>query len=221
MNATPTLLFAHGWAFDSTVWDALRERLADWPQAVLDAAYFEDAPAASGALQGPVLAIGHSYGVMRLLEQLPAGCAGMVSMNGFSRFCAGPDFPAGTPAKLVDRMIARLQQAPLAVLNAFRERCGAGAIEPAILSPALIDDLLALRHDDRRASLAELSVPVLALAGTDDLIVPPALTRAVFDGRPGAELHWHEGGGHLLPQSAPDWCAARIRSFLESLSTAS
>jgi pimeloyl-[acyl-carrier protein] methyl ester esterase len=212
----PTLLFAHGWAFDSSIWDAVRTRLADWPQVMFDANYFGTAPD-SATLTGPVVAIGHSHGVMRLLAQLPPQCSAVVSINGFSRFSAGPDFPAGTPTKLLDRMITRFQQDPLAVLNTFRERCGADATEPAMLSGALGADLLALRQDDQRASLQNVSVPLLALASTDDPIVTPALTHAVFDGHEHTDLRWHEGGGHLLPLSAPDWCADRIRELLKRL----
>lgn len=216
----PTLLFAHGWAFDSSVWDAVRARLADWPQATLDAGYFGTEPAAREAA-GAVIAIGHSHGMMRLLDRLPAHCAAVVSINGFARFSAAPDFPAGTPTKLLDRMLARFEQEPLAVLNAFRARCGADATEPAGLSAALGEDLRALRHDDQRATLQGLALPRWALASTDDPIVTPALTRALFEGRPHTELRWHAGGGHLLPLTAPDWCATQIRELLARLHPAS
>ncbi|WP_222852619.1 alpha/beta fold hydrolase, partial [Bordetella pertussis] len=72
-----------------------------------------------------------------------------------------------------------------------------------------------LREADERQALAASRLPLLALAGTADPIVPPALTRAQFGACAG--LHWRDGGGHLLPASDPDWCAGRIRAFLAGL----
>ena len=75
---------------------------------------------------------------------------------------------------------------------------------------ALERDLLALRDEDRRAGLAALPMPALALAGAEDPVVPPAMTGAAL---PGVALRWHARGGHLLPRSDPQWCAGHIRDF--------
>ncbi|WP_367644010.1 alpha/beta fold hydrolase, partial [Achromobacter ruhlandii] len=102
----PTLLFVHGWAFDAAFWGPLAGALADWPQAVADAGYF--GPAHTPAPAGPVLAIGHSLGALRLLGEPPPGCLGLVAINGFARFGAADDFPEGVPARMLDRMLNRL-----------------------------------------------------------------------------------------------------------------
>jgi hypothetical protein len=39
------------------------------------------------------------------------------------------------------------------------------------------------------------------------------MSRACF---PGDKIHWHEGG-HMLPLTAPDWCAQHLRDVLERL----
>ncbi|OFS27399.1 hypothetical protein HMPREF3069_33425 [Achromobacter xylosoxidans] len=61
-------------------------------------------------------------------------------------------------------------------------------------------------------------MPLLALAGTADPIAPAAMTTAGFGAA--AELHWRDGGGHLLPLTDPDWCAQRIRAFLARVAPA-
>ena len=214
----PTLLFVHGWAFDASVWTPLRAELQDWPQAVFDAGYY-------GALQepaidGPVLAIGHSLGALRLLRGLPANCLGLVSINGFARFAAGPGFEAGVAPRVLERMSRRLDSDPAAALRDFRRRCDdeSGFGEPR-LAP-LARDLQALRDEDRRDALAALPVPLLVLAGADDPIVPATMTQAVFAGRTDMDLQSLEGGGHLLPLTHAPWCAARIRAFLSRLTDA-
>ncbi len=214
----PTLLFVHGWAFDATVWAPLRAELQDSPQAVFDAGYF--GPAREPALAGPVIAIGHSLGVLRLLRELPQNCLGLVSINGFARFAAAPGFEAGVAPRVLERMSRRLSSDPAAVLDDFRQRCGDGSDfgEPR-LAP-LARDLQALRDEDRRDALAALPVPLLVLAGADDPIVPAPMTRASFAGHADAEMHQCEGGGHLLPLSHAPWCAARIRAYMARLAHA-
>ncbi|MEN5163074.1 alpha/beta hydrolase [Achromobacter kerstersii] len=228
----PTLLFVHGWAFDASVWTQLRAALADWPHAVADAGYFGAAPAVIdpvtgpvtgpdiAPITGPVIAIGHSLGVMRLLRSLPSNCVGVVSINGFPRFSAAPDFEAGVPRRMLDRMMKRLSADPAAVVQDFRERCAeASALGEPRLEP-LARDLELLRDDDQRSALAALPVPLLILAGEDDPIVPAAMTQAAFGGRVGDERHDLEHGGHLLPVSDAPWCARHIAGFIARVAPA-
>ncbi|KAA5926448.1 alpha/beta fold hydrolase [Achromobacter xylosoxidans] len=212
----PTLLFVHGWAFDAAFWGPLAAALADWPQAVANAGYF--GPPHTPAPAGPVLAIGHSLGALRLLGEPPPACVGLVAINGFARFGAGADFPEGVPARMLDRMLNRLATQPETVLRDFRQRCGdTSAIGVPQVEP-LARDLGILRDADQRAALATLPMPLLALAGTADPIAPTAMTTVCFGAA--AELHWRDGGGHLLPLTDPDWCAQRIRAFLARVAPA-
>lgn len=206
----PTLLFVHGWAYDAAFWTPLAAALGDWPQATFDAGYF--GPARTPRPDGPVVAIGHSLGVLRLLREPPPDCAGLVSINGFARFAAGPDFADGVPARMLDRMLNRLAAHPDAVLRDFRQRCGDATTFGAPQVDALTRDLLALRDEDQRAALAALPTPLLALAGAEDPIVPAAMAQASFGAAAG--IQWRDGGGHLLPATDTDWCAAQIRAFL-------
>jgi pimeloyl-[acyl-carrier protein] methyl ester esterase len=221
----PTLLFVHGWAFDAAFWQPLRAALSDWPHAVAELGYYaaagagadESTLAASSAAAwpqppGPIVAIGHSHGVARLLRALPAGgYAGLVSINGFARFAAAEDFPEGVPVRLLDRMIARLVRQPACVVNDFRLRCGAPPRPDAGASAALADSLDAMRHADHREVWRGLACPRLVLASEDDAIVTPAMTQAQFADSP---IAWHADGGHLLPLTQTAWCASRIRAWL-------
>lgn len=171
-------------------------------------------------INGPVIAIGHSLGVMRLLRSLPSNCVGVVSINGFPRFSAAPDFDAGVPRRMLDRMMKRLSADPAAVVQDFRERCAEASVlgEPR-LEP-LARDLELLRDEDQRDALAALPVPLLILAGEDDPIVPAAMTQAAFGGRVGDERHDLEHGGHLLPVSDAPWCARHIAGFIARVAPA-
>ena len=67
-----------------------------------------------------------------------------------------------------------------------------------------------LHGGDCRAALHDLPVPVLAISGCRDEIVPPVLSRACFE-----ELHWVEDGGHLLPLTHPDLCVQLMLGFAD------
>lgn len=209
------LLFLHGWGFDASVWEPLRAHLDGWEILAVDAGYF-GRPAAP--VRPPAyVAVAHSLGAMRSLEE-GAGCCGRVLINGFARFSAAGDFPAGVAPRVLERMLARLAADPAAVAGDFRRRCGADAPLPAggLADAALAADLRYLRDGDGREAWAGSRVPARILAGDADPVVPPALTRASF----GDAIVWCAGGGHLLPLTHPEWCAGHIRAFAREVAAA-
>lgn len=206
------LVLLHGWGFDASTWEPMRARLDGWEIHAADAGYFGRAvvperPAA-------YVAVGHSLGAMRCLDE-GGGCRGLVLINGFARFSAADDFPAGVPARVLDRMLARLAADPAAVVSEFRRRCGAD--DPMAAGspdgPALVGGLRDLREGDARPAWRGRRVPARILAGEADPVVTPALTVSSF----GEEVAWCAGGGHLLPLTHPEWCAGQIRAFVREL----
>ncbi|MPS67856.1 MAG: alpha/beta hydrolase [Novosphingobium sp.] len=200
------LLFAHGWGFGSAFWEPLANLLADMPQAIDDCGYF-GAPRAC-RVEGPCLAITHSYGTMRVLADPPPGLVGIVAINGFERFTARPD-RAGVPVRVVDRMLRRFGEDPRAVLAEFRRQCGAGDGFGEIDADLLRTDLLRLR--DAQPPLP--AVPVLSLQGARDPLLPEAMRAAVFAGAAVSRIE-SAAGGHLLPLEAPELCAGAVRGMI-------
>ena len=193
---------------DASLWDAVRARLGAQAGTVREGGYFGSALAAS-AEAGPIIAVGHSLGVMQLLAARPDNMVGMIAINGFTRFTAFPDHPHGMAPRLLERMMQRLDQDGGATVAAFRTRCGLTPGLPAPVNlPALKQGLELLYGGDCRAALHGLPAPVLAVAGCHDGIVPPALSQACFD-----KLQWVGDGGHLLPLTHPDLCAQLLLGF--------
>ncbi len=163
------------------------------------------------------LAVGHSTGLLWLLHQRPFAWDGLVSVNGFTRFVAGPDFPHGVEARLLHRMLHRFDHDPAVVRAAFLERCGAPETSfPDQLPPdRLREGLLWLRDWDACPALAAEPAPLLVLAGRIDPIVPPAMTEACFGERREAEILWQPEGGHLLALTHAAWVTTHIRAFAQ------
>lgn len=200
------LLFAHGWGFDRRFWEPLAALLPEWAHEIDDRGYF-GAPH-EPAVEGPCLAVTHSFGTMRVLAAPPPGLMGIVAINGFERFTAVPGRP-GVPVRVLDRMLRRFETDPRGVLAEFRKTCGSAEAFGEIATEALAADLLRLR--DAAPSLPD--VPILAIHGGADPLLPPEMRAATFTGAQVRRID-HEAGGHLLPLQAPQLCAAAIRGLL-------
>ncbi len=213
--SSPTLLLAHGWAFDRYFWDPLQQELGDYLCATVDLGFYGEPEIP--AVTGPVLAVGHSLGFPWLLRHLPEQCIGLVAINAFPRFTASKDFSEGVPRGQVRAMQRDMAKVPARVLADFRAHCGADPSTAGIPHwEKLKEGLNWLRQWDERECLQGLSVPLLALAGESDPIIPPAMSGAAFPIREETELLWHPDG-HLLPETVPAWCASHIRAFLSAL----
>lgn len=210
---SPLLLLVHGWGFDAAFWNPLQAALTDIDSIAWDLGFCGQPAAPALPTDRPIIAVGHSLGFLWLLQERPCRWDKLVAINGFPRFTKSDDFPAGVPPRLLERMIGKLAGAPAAVTQDFLLRCG---LDPALYpidDTALDADRLAwglngLAHWDQRQNCRA----DLVLAGRNDPIVPAAMTEAAFAPSP---VEWQDGG-HLLPLTAPDWCAAHLRGLLES-----
>ncbi|PNU02181.1 alpha/beta fold hydrolase [Novosphingobium guangzhouense] len=204
------LLFAHGWGFDRHFWTPLAALLPEWTHEIDDRGYFGAAHAP--AVEGPCIAVTHSFGTMRVLAAPPPGLVGIVAINGFERFTAVTGRP-GIPPRVLDRMARRFATDPRGVLAEFRKTCGASEAFGEIDAEPLAADLLRLR--DAAPALRDLpgDVPIVAVHGGADPLLPPDMRAATFAGSRVHRIE-HAGAGHLLPVEAPHLCAAAVRGIM-------
>lgn len=211
----PRVTLIHGWSYDASIWRDVLPLLNGLDVEVVEVADlgFFGTPALPQPCAAPRIAVGHSMGVLWWLALTDLPWQKLVSLNGFPRFTAAPNFPAGVAPRVLERMIKRFAVAPAAVLADFHAACGGpGPALPADPAP-LAAGLRTLGETDGRAALITRSDDVLALASRDDAIVPAALSEAAF----GPRLEWIEQGSHLLPLTHPRECARLIRRAVESL----
>ncbi|PCC18884.1 4-carboxymuconolactone decarboxylase [Brevibacterium aurantiacum] len=72
----------------------------------------------------------------------------------------------------------------------------------------------ALASYDVRSRLAEITLPVLAVAGSEDQPTPPTKLAEIANGVSGALLEVIEGAAHLVPAEAPAVAAGLLHEFL-------
>ena len=73
----------------------------------------------------------------------------------------------------------------------------------------------ALASFDVRSRLAEISLPVLTVAGAEDQPTPPTKLAEIANGISGALLEVIEGAAHLVPAEAPAVVAGLLHDFLD------
>ncbi|BCI68185.1 alpha/beta hydrolase family protein [Acetobacter aceti] len=209
------IVLVHGWGFAPAMWQPVRDRLGQ-PTVTPDLGFF--GPTETGLPTGqPLLAVGHSLGLLWLLTQtsLPEGSV-VLGINGFARFSRANDFPVGVPPRVLDRMMKGLEREAVPVLRQFRENCGLSQQETENFgnpeTTRLMDGLSLLQKGDARAQGNRVHA---TLASRDDAIVSQAMTEASF---PSERIEWLETGGHLLPLTHPDRCATFILKACEEFS---
>jgi pimeloyl-[acyl-carrier protein] methyl ester esterase len=206
----PTLLFAHGWALDRTLWDRVLSALGDEAAGALvrDSGFY-GRPADPQA-DGPILGVGQSLGALELLAEPPPGLVGVVALDGFARFGKAPDFPAGVASRVLERMKAQLGDG---VLAEFLTRADGELPSGQPDETRLIEGLNRLYTLDGRAC----RLPVWRLHADLDPIATLAMADASFAGMNVVERDVRQSTDHLSPFAAPGACADLIRAALKAL----
>ena len=205
-------VLVHGWGFHSGVWDHLIPHLEGHELFLIDLGFMRGGPRAAHEMPAGSLCIGHSFGVMWLLKHGPRPMRGLVSIAGFD--C----LHKYVSKNVLEAMREGMRRDPQAQLQQFWEIAGFAGHEPTgdLDGGGLRGGLDWISTWDAGEELKNLGAPVLALAGKDDRIAPEDASEAIWGGA-AAELHWLDAGGHLLPLTEPEWCAAHINRFADEL----
>ncbi|HYJ58580.1 MAG TPA: hypothetical protein VEW64_04390 [Methyloceanibacter sp.] len=203
-------VLVHGWGFHAGIWVDFAGHLDGADVTLVDLGFVSGGPKSAAHWPQDAIAVGHSLGLLWLLEQGGGRFRALVSLQGFDCFCCHV-----APSR-VAALKRGLEREPDATLQAFWRSCGApGFALPAALNVARLDEGLDwLMHWDARKAKDELACPVLALASRDDAIVPASMSEAIWRD---SVLQWSQDGGHVLPLRHPRWCARHVLDFANAL----
>ncbi len=201
------LIFVHGWALGPEIWDALAEKLENYAQARVNLGYFGP-PRLPELMAGDIL-VGHSAGLLWGLRE-KHDWAGVVAINSFSRFCLDALGRGCVKPAALRATQKNLAQDAQNCVKAFRASIGAPSSAGPAREAALAEGLALLRDFDAAPHLPD---KLLLLAARDDRLAPPDESEnlaRISSGR----LVFSSTGGHGLPWTAPEFCAAQIEEFL-------
>lgn len=167
----------------------------------------------------PAVLVGHSMGAAIALElalQEPALVRALVLIGAGARLPVSPLILEGlqtSPGELIPRIVgwAYGRDFPEEGKKLARQRLE--QVPPAVL----YRDFLACSRFDRRAELKDIYPPALVLAGSEDRMVPLALSEELCSGLPRARLVTFAGAGHMLTFERPAEVAGAVADFLAGL----
>lgn len=203
-------VLVHGWGFHAGIWADFVAHLDGADVTLVDLGFVAGGPKGAHAWPGDAIAVGHSLGLLWLLERGGGHFKALVSVQGFDCFCCHV-----APSR-VAALQRGLEREPAGTLQAFWRSCGAaGFAQPEALNvERLTEGLDWLMHWDKRAAREGLRCPMRALATRDDAIVPVSMTEAIWQD---SGIDWSQDGGHVLPLRHPRWCARHVLDFAASL----
>lgn len=196
----------HGWGFGAGCWDRWREILpAGFALHCPDRGYFGPAVAVAAR---PRIVLAHSLGSHLLPPSLWA--ADLIAIiSGFHRFHSPCARQAQRSHCTVERMLARLEREPAALLADFYARCDA---PPPRRWPKAIDAAMLRRdlHLLQESVLEPAAIPaaarVLILHGRRDRVVPVERAEELNALLPNSALVIVAEAGHALPLTHPRAC---------------
>jgi pimeloyl-[acyl-carrier protein] methyl ester esterase len=200
---TPKVLIISGWAHGLEAIKPMGDALADrFEVKLLTGAHVlseQTIPRADYIVTG-------SMGGLLAMELLPEYCKKLVLISSTAKFCAGEDYPSGTPEKVLRRMILQLKRNPDAVLEEFFKNVHyphRQSRQAQQLQRNEDEDLVAgleyLRSSDVRARVPEIKIPVLLLHGENDRIIPPTASEWLHGNLSDSRLKIYKNDGHALP----------------------
>jgi pimeloyl-[acyl-carrier protein] methyl ester esterase len=203
------LVLVHGWGFHAGIFADFIGHLEDAEVTLVDLGFVAGGPKGASAWPEDAIAVGHSLGLLWLLERGGGRFRALVSVQGFDCFCCHV-----APSRLA-ALKRGLERDQGGTLQAFWRSCGAsGFALPEALNVGRLDEGLDwLMTWDARKAKEDLSCPMLALASRDDVIVPPSMSEAIW----GENIVWSPDGGHVLPLKHPRWCARHVLEFAHAL----
>ncbi|MDZ4164782.1 MAG: alpha/beta hydrolase [Smithellaceae bacterium] len=169
-------------------------------------------------LHKPV-AIGHSLGAavcLALAHQKSCLVSGLVLVGGGAELPVNPSLLEGLktdPASVI------AMAGVVALARGNRERLSAavsgqlGRARPEVL----YRDFLASSRFDMTALVLSLTLPTLVVCGLEDKLAPPALSRRLQEGIPGARLALIEGAGHFVMWEKPGEFNRTLGEFINYL----
>ena len=240
------ILFIHGFPFDRTMWRQLMATLTGWrriapdlrglgmsdvPESYSMAEYADDLAALLDALHVPQAVVcGLSMGgyvAFELIRRHPAKVRALIL--------------AATRAEADDEAGKRRRGDLIALVEREGPAALADVLMPQLLAPAnltamphvvqhlrtmiagspvkgVVGALRAMRdRADATPLLGKIQVPALVIAGRDDQLIPPAVSRQLADAIPGAQFTLIPDAGHLCPLEQPVATSRVIAEFLEAI----
>jgi pimeloyl-[acyl-carrier protein] methyl ester esterase len=216
------LVFCHGFGFDKSFWRNIAPYFTGYNCIFWDLGYFqkEELIIAPNFKDYQVIAIGHSFGILKLLNY-STDFKAFISLQGFRNFLGNKALLNKKRRLQWQKMRVAFDNDPKGALLQFYDQIFDGN---NILHQELIAKIDQLNLKKISLDLDHLIIPnhsefgkILSIGSLDDKIVPPILIRDNFEMLDNAKIIIHDCGSHLLGFLEARFIAQEIKVFLDEI----
>lgn len=231
------LLFIHGWATDSRVWQhQIKEFSKDYEVITVDLACYSEKDIWDKPTLRPVVGIGWSLGAAILMQAAylnPDLFKGLILIGATPKFVADETFPWGQPRGVARRMLKDLKKDFTKTMERFyplnftkEELAGKEAKEfiefyqkkgKGFSQKSIITVLEALMSFDLRDALSDINIPALLIHGEKDNVCLVGAGKYLAKNLPDAKLEIFKDAGHAPFLTRRAEFNAAVKKFLESI----
>ncbi|CAK7191970.1 hypothetical protein COMNV_00151 [Commensalibacter sp. Nvir] len=217
------LLFVHGWGYSKAFWKPLINYFEPQQFDLLDLGFFKNLKTTHkmledfGEHQHNYIVVGHSLGLMYVLNHFPSQFHRYIGINSFLCFVQKNDFKEGVPKRILEKMLYQITREPLKVLEEFYRRCG---YKNFVLPSEEQLDVKQLRFGlqlliglDLRDKLKKIGGKLTVITSEGDPIVSKPMVVESFKDQ---KVQWLSDNTHLLPYTQPKKCADLIKEILRA-----
>ncbi len=209
----------HGWGWDAAGWTGWNQRMAfinRWR--IADRGYF-GTPITADLTKTDMLVV-HSLGLHLVPVDFFLAAKWIVIFSSFLHFHPVEAIAARRSRRLVQRMLRRLEDDPLALLDefylsAYRPQACCRRVPAQPVQALLLEDLVLLNEHVFDPTILHGAAQVLIVHGGQDHIVPLTQGYALHHQVPGSVFHVIEEGGHALPFTHANVCRALVEKMVQ------
>jgi len=231
------LLFLHGWATDSRVWQhQIKEFSKDYEVITVDLPCYSEKDIWDKPTLRPVVGIGWSLGAAILMQAAylnPDLFKGLILIGATPKFVADKTFPWGQPRGVAKRMLKDIKKDFSKTTERFyplnftkEELAGKEAKEfiefyqkkgKGFSQKSVITALEALMSFDLRDALSDINIPALLIHGEKDNVCLVGAGKYLAKNLPDARLEIFKDAGHAPFLTRRVEFNAVVKKFLESI----
>lgn len=231
------LLFIHGWATDSRVWQhQIKEFSKDYEVITVDLPCYSEKDIWDKPTLRPVVGIGWSLGAAILMQAAylnPDLFKGLILIGATPKFVADETFPWGQPRGVAKRMLKDIKKDFSKTTERFyplnftkEELAGKEAKEfiefyqkkgKGFSQKSVITALEALMSFDLRDALSDINIPALLIHGEKDNVCLVGAGKYLAKNLPDARLEIFKDAGHAPFLTRRAEFNAAVKKFLESI----
>lgn len=206
-------VFCNGFGFNAYFWKNLLPFFKDEEYSIVNFGYFEEQNFPPLPNNKKIIAIGHSLGVVKLLNLYPQ-IDYLIGLNGFINFLGNDIILHKQRMRELNLLINGMQKNLLLTLKNFYKNCGKAEFANYIDFEHIKLELLLQDLSILKKSYNLPNIKTLIIGAKDDIVVPDNLIADNFKQYPYVKIIMLENGKHMLGFDYADEIFKQIMNFI-------